>query len=121
MNPGATTEVSDTLLEPPQPGLPIGALPPDREVAIQQIGQWSLIWRRFRRHRLAVIGGYIALVMLVIALIGPLLAQPLLVPGPSGETPISIWAHRNTGPQLWPPSTYIMGADAVGNPVLSYV
>ena len=113
--------MSDILLEPPHRGVPLGELPPDREVAVHQIGQWSLVWRRFRRHRLAVVGGYIALLMLAIALIGPFLAQPLLVPGPSGETPISIWAHRNTGPQLWPLGNYLMGADGVGNPVLSYI
>lgn len=108
-------------MEPPQPGLPIGALPPDREVTIQQIGQWSLVWRRFRRHRLAVVGGYIALFMFALALTGPFLAPPLASFGINGETSPSIWAHRNQGPQLWPVGQYIMGADGAGNPVLTYV
>jgi peptide/nickel transport system permease protein len=113
--------MSDTVLEPPQTGPPPDTPPVDREVAIQQIGQWSLVWRRFRRHRLAVIGGYIGLFMLALALIGPLLAPPLAAFGLNGETPPSVWAHRNEGPRLWPLGHYLMGADAVGNPVLDYV
>jgi peptide/nickel transport system permease protein len=113
--------MSDILLEPLDTGPPAGGPAVDREVAIQQIGQWSLVWRRFRRHRLAVIGGYIGLLMLAVALIGPFLAPPLASFGINGETPAAVWVHRNQGPQLWPLSRYIMGADAAGNPVLTYV
>src|SRR5947209_1833694 len=93
--PEATTDMSDTVIEPRQTGPPMDGLAPDREVPIQQIGQWSLVWRRFRRHRMAVIGGYIALFMLVLAVIGPFLAPPLASFGLNGETTPSIWAHRN--------------------------
>lgn len=113
--------MSDIVLEPPPTGPPPEPPAMDREVAIQQIGQWSLVWRRFRRHRLAVIGGYIGLCMFLLAVIGPFLASPLATFGINGETPLPVWAHRDTGPQLWPLSQYLMGADGAGNPVLSYV
>jgi peptide/nickel transport system permease protein len=113
--------MSDTVIEPLQTDPPGDGSAPDREVAIQQIGQWSLIWRRFRRHRLAVIGGYIALFMLALAVIGPFLAPPLANVDVNGETPAAVWVHRNQGPQLWPVSQYVMGADVAGNPVLTYI
>ncbi len=113
--------MSNFVIEPPSIGPPPSDPTRDSEVAVQHIGQWALVWRRFRRHRLAVIGGYVGLLMLVLALLGPLLAPPLGVFGVNGETIAPIWAHRYDAPRLWPPGQYIMGADAAGNPVLTYV
>ena len=43
------------------------------EVALQSLNQWQLAWRRFRRHRLALIGLGIFAVMLFLAIFGPIL------------------------------------------------
>jgi peptide/nickel transport system permease protein len=60
------------LAEAPQTG-PI--LPQeDLAVAAQSAGQWRLIWRRFRRHRLALVGGAVVLAFYLIALLAEFIA-----------------------------------------------
>jgi peptide/nickel transport system permease protein len=60
------------LADAPQTG-PI--LPPeDLSVAAQSAGQWRLIWRRFRRHRLALVGGAVVLAFYLIALLAEFIA-----------------------------------------------
>jgi peptide/nickel transport system permease protein len=50
-------------------------LPPeDLAVATQSAGQWRLIWRRFRRHRLALVGGAVVLLFYLIALLAEFIA-----------------------------------------------
>jgi peptide/nickel transport system permease protein len=45
----------------------------DYEVGLESLNQWQLAWRKFRRHRLALIGLGILSVLVVVALIGPIL------------------------------------------------
>lgn len=45
----------------------------DYEVQLESLNQWQLAWRRFLRHRLAVVGSLIFLGMCVIAIVGPFL------------------------------------------------
>jgi peptide/nickel transport system permease protein len=60
------------LAEAPQSG-PI--LPPeDLSIAAQSAGQWRLIWRRFRRHRLALVGGAVVLAFYLVALLAEFIA-----------------------------------------------
>jgi len=90
----------------------------DSEVPLRQIGQWRLVWLRFKRHRLALIGAWVALAMILLVLLGPLFAPPLVQPDKFGQLPL--WAYRraNEPPTLrWP---FTMGTDGIGNPVVSF-
>jgi peptide/nickel transport system permease protein len=62
-----------------QPELPAGA---DYEVNLVSLNQWQLAWRRFKRHRLALIGSVIFLTMCVIGALGPIFIpyDPLAIP-----------------------------------------
>ena len=83
----------------------------DVEVALESLGQWQLAWRRFKRHRLAMAGLAIFLLMIVVAIVGPIVApyNPLYIPNskiPGGE----------------PPSlTHLFGTDDVGRDVFTMV
>lgn len=83
------------------------------EVAPRQVGQWSLVFRRFRRHRLAVLGARILFVMLLIAIVGPWLVS---------TTPVTRAFEQNLPPRLWPFDLhYLMGTDQTGLGVSTYV
>ena len=45
----------------------------DNEVALESLSQWQLARRRFRKHRLAMIGVFIFLFMVLVAIFGPIL------------------------------------------------
>lgn len=44
----------------------------DYEVGLQSLSQWQLAWKKFKKHRLALIGLGILLALVVIALLGPI-------------------------------------------------
>jgi hypothetical protein len=44
---------------------------PDFEVQLQSLSQWQLAWRRFRRHRLAIVGAILFFGMCAVAIVGP--------------------------------------------------
>ena len=46
----------------------------DYEVQLESLNQWQLAWRKFRRHRLALIGLGILTVLVVGAIIGPIVS-----------------------------------------------
>jgi peptide/nickel transport system permease protein len=46
---------------------------PDFEVQLESLSQLQLAWRRFRKHRLAMIGAFLFLGMCAVAIIGPIL------------------------------------------------
>jgi len=46
---------------------------PDYEVQLESLNQWQLAWRRFKRHRLAVVGSALFLSLVAVAIIGPVL------------------------------------------------
>jgi peptide/nickel transport system permease protein len=41
------------------------------ELALEPLGQWQLAWRRFRRHRMAIVGAGLFLGMVLAAIVGP--------------------------------------------------
>jgi ABC-type dipeptide/oligopeptide/nickel transport system permease subunit len=45
----------------------------DHEVALEPLTQWQLAWRRFRRHRMALVGSAMVGTMVFIAIFGPIL------------------------------------------------
>jgi ABC-type dipeptide/oligopeptide/nickel transport system permease subunit len=64
----------------------------DYEVALESLNQWQLAWRRFRRHKLAIIGSTFLLFMVAVAILGPILwpYDPNDIPGatkPGGDPP----------------------------------
>jgi peptide/nickel transport system permease protein len=46
----------------------------DYEVGLESLNQWQLAWKKFRKHRLALVGVVILAFFIVVALVGPLLA-----------------------------------------------
>ncbi|HEV8516699.1 MAG TPA: ABC transporter permease [Candidatus Limnocylindrales bacterium] len=69
-----------------------GARPEDYEVALKSLNQWQLAWRRYRRHRLALVGAVILAIMAFLAIFGPIIwpYDPLdlhRIPGPQGIAP----------------------------------
>jgi peptide/nickel transport system permease protein len=75
--------------------IPIGEAagpPADVEVALESLNQWQLAWRRFRRHKLAMVGLVIFAAMILLAIFGPIINpfDPLKIPGaikPGGDPP----------------------------------
>ena len=64
----------------------------DVEVALESLSQWQLAARRFRRHRLALIGVVVLAFMTGLAVIGPAIDpyNPVNIPGavhPGGDPP----------------------------------
>jgi ABC-type dipeptide/oligopeptide/nickel transport system permease subunit len=47
--------------------------PEDYEVGLKSLTQWQLAWRKFRKHKLALIGLLIGAVLIAVAIIGPVL------------------------------------------------
>ncbi len=84
----------------------------DYEVALESLNQWQLAWRRFRRHKMAMVGLFIFAVMVFLAVFGPVFwpYDPLSLrsdlPGPQGFGPLEM-----------PP----MGSDGAGRSVWSLV
>lgn len=46
---------------------------PDYEVQLESLNQWQLAWRRFKRHRLALVGSAVFLTLVAVAVVGPLI------------------------------------------------
>ncbi len=45
----------------------------DYEVQLESLNQWQIAWRRFKRHRLAVIGSVLFIGMCLVAILGPVI------------------------------------------------
>jgi ABC-type dipeptide/oligopeptide/nickel transport system permease subunit len=86
----------------------------DFEVALESLNQWQMAWRRFKRHRLALIGSSFLLLMIAVAIVGPILwpYNPNDIPGvktPGGDPP-TLNPIRN-----------LFGTDFGGRSVLHFV
>jgi ABC-type dipeptide/oligopeptide/nickel transport system permease subunit len=96
----------------------VGGLPPtgetpapvgDFEVALESLNQWQLAWRRFKRHRMALVGSVIFGFMIVLAIVGPIIwpYDPLGVrsdlPGPQGFSPLQMppFGSDGAGRSVW--------------------
>jgi ABC-type dipeptide/oligopeptide/nickel transport system permease subunit len=47
---------------------------PDYEVALVSLNQWQIAWRKFRKHKLALVGVGILAVLITAAIVGPIIA-----------------------------------------------
>ena len=83
--------------------------PADFEVALESLNQWQLAWRRFKRHRMALVGSVIFGFMIVLAIVGPIIwpYDPLGVrsdlPGPQGFSPLQMppFGSDGAGRSVW--------------------
>jgi peptide/nickel transport system permease protein len=50
-----------------------GGQGPDYDVQLESLTQWQIAWRRFKRHRMALIGSTMFFGMVLIGVVGPLL------------------------------------------------
>ena len=62
-----------SLVDAPEIVDPDPAQAEDYEVGLKSLNQWQLAWRKFRKHKLALIGLAVLALMLVGAIIGPIL------------------------------------------------
>lgn len=89
----------------------------DGHAAVTQLGLWTLVYLRFRRHRLAVWSWRFLVFVLLVAVVGPVVAPP--IPAPSATGVLPNLAHP---PQLWPfDLRYLMGRDPTGVSITTYV
>ena len=73
----ATTEILDDQ----------AAIPEDYEVGLKSLNQWQLAWRKFRKHRLALIGLGMVAFLIGVAVVGPVLLPFSFtdIPTPAGS------------------------------------
>jgi peptide/nickel transport system permease protein len=111
-------EHTRTRLPSPLPALaPVGPGSDGQyETALRQIGQWRIAWWRFKRHRLALLGSIVLLLMIVLAALGPLVAPPLVI------YPYSLFKNTNLAPRLLPFNLFrLLGTDDAGEPISYYL
>jgi peptide/nickel transport system permease protein len=70
----------------------------DYEVGLESLGQWQIAWRKFRRHRLAMVGVVMLTFLVLLAVVGPFFNgfDAAVVPTPdvitpSGRPPSIFW------------------------------
>ncbi len=101
-------------------GIEVGPPPEyvDDQVAVQQLTQLELVWRRFRRHRLALVGASMLGVIVFLAVFAPFLTHT------APDTPHLEWIDfqtGSTGPSLANFPDRIMGVDTIGHSIWSDV
>jgi len=75
----------------------------DFEVALESLNQWQLAWRRFKRHRMALVGTVTFGLMILLAIVGPIIwpYNPLGVrsdlPGTQGFSPAQMFPFGSDG------------------------
>jgi peptide/nickel transport system permease protein len=71
----------------------------DYEVTLESLNQWQLAWRKFKKHRLALIGLGILVALLIIAIVGP-----FVLPYDFNTIPMPdkvVYQGRPPGPGHW--------------------
>src|SRR5258705_13821864 len=112
------------MLEPICPGdtlLGVGPVdatpstgPGDFEVSLESLNQWQLAWRRFKRHRLALIGTVVLAIVILIAIVAPIL-------WPYDASHIPGAKHDGGDPPSFQPLSQVFGTDFGGRSVLQQV
>ena len=54
--------------------LPASSAGASPRLVVQPESQWSIVWRRFRKHRLAVVSTVLLLLIFVASLLAPIIA-----------------------------------------------
>lgn len=96
-----------------------GAAPdPDADlIATRQLTQLQLVWLRFRRHRLAMIGAGIILFMILMAVFAPIISPENIYDPTSAD----IFNAADKPPTLSQGLRYIFGADYNGHSVAAQI
>jgi peptide/nickel transport system permease protein len=95
------------------------ALLADHEIAVHQLGQWQIVWLRFRNHRLAVWAARFLLVAAAVAVIGPNIAPHFPVIHPQTFNLHPVYDHP---PRLWPFNLRtVLGTNNEGFWISSYI
>ncbi|HEX9043717.1 MAG TPA: ABC transporter permease [Candidatus Limnocylindrales bacterium] len=66
------TQAADTT-QPIGPEVRVAEAGTDYEVTLESLNQWQLAWRKFKKHRLALIGLATLALFLLVAIVGPFL------------------------------------------------
>jgi peptide/nickel transport system permease protein len=106
----------DSHLLPPAPTITEDLEPaPDYDVQLESLNQWQIAWRRFRRHRMALLGSVLFFGMALIGIIGPFFFQYdfYKVPVPdvhvlAGRPPSLIHPFGETGRLQWDVLTLVI-------------
>ncbi len=87
----------------------------EEELNTRQLSQIQLVWMRFRRHKLAMIGASMLLFWIVVAIIGPF----FMVENPYDALTYSA-TNQNLAPSLhsW---NFILGTDTSGHSIVSQI
>jgi peptide/nickel transport system permease protein len=104
--------MSQVASEISQPGAGGALLPPEQTVAVEGKSPWQLFWARFRQDRLALVGAGVIVLLVVIALTAPFIANTLIGHGPNelfGEQTLDEF-----GLPKGPNSEFWFGADRAG-------
>ncbi len=86
----------------------------DDQVSVQQLTQLELVWRRFRRHRMALVGSAMLGVIVFLAIFAPFLTHT--APDKPHLDWVSIYTGA-TGPSLANFPDRIMGTDTIGHSI----
>ena len=79
----------------------------EEEFDLPEMGQWALVWRRFRRHKLAFVGLFTLLLFMVLSY-----GAPFIAPYP--------YEKLNLADQYaFPSSKYLLGTDELGRDIFS--
>jgi peptide/nickel transport system permease protein len=85
----------------------VADLQPEALTSVKEESQFALVLRRFRRHRLAVVGSSIIVVFVIAAVFAPLIA------------PYDIYEQNLAPPYSNPSREHILGTDELGRDVFS--
>jgi|SRR5579859_2231199 len=86
----------------------------DSDVAVQQLTQLELAWRRFRHHRIALVGATMLGIIILMAIFAPFLTRV------APDAPHLDWIDfqtGSTGPSLSNFPDRIMGVDTIGHSI----
>ena len=87
------------------------------EISSKQLTQLQLIWMRFRRHRLAMVGTGILLFMFLMAVFAPIIAPENIYDPTSAD----IFGASDKAPTLAQGLRYIFGADYNGHSICAQI
>lgn len=97
--------------EEPQPGADGGTT-----TAVVARGPWALAWRRLRQDKVALISGGILIVIILVAIFGPLI-NDILGQQPNRQDIIN--GLNESGLPVGPSSQHLLGTDDLGRDVLA--
>ena len=90
-----------TIVESPAAIEELLAAHPDYDVQLESLNQRQLAWRRFRRHRMALLGATLFFSMVAIGIVGPI----LLPFDKSSFVPLRSARTRTVGRRCWCPTS----------------